>query len=224
MNRFLLNLFLLVSAGEIISTLIDIPLLHMVCKPALLPILGLFYYNSVKSQQSEFSMAVVLAIVFSWAGDVLLMFQQNEQLFFMLGLVSFLTAHVFYIFAYRQHQSIDDSNTLKGLRKVRFGFPILFAGFGLLSILYNHLGPLKIPVIIYAGILTIMVLVALFRFGRTNTSSFSFVFAGAILFMMSDSLLAINKFLEPLPFESFWIMSTYIGAQYLIVRGLLKHQ
>jgi uncharacterized membrane protein YhhN len=224
MTRFLLNLFLLVSAGEIISTLIEIPLLHFVCKPALLPILGLYYCTSIREQHGELSIAVLLAVLFSWAGDVLLMFQQNGELFFMLGLISFLTAHVFYIFAYRQHQSGDDSKTLKGLQRIRFGFPIVFAGFGLLSILYKHLGPLQIPVIIYAGVLTIMALVALFRYGKTTTSSFSFVFAGAILFMMSDSLLAINKFLEPLPFEGFWIMITYIGAQYFIVRGLLKHQ
>lgn len=224
MTRFFLNLFLLVSAGEIVSTIIEIPLLHFVCKPALLPLLGLYYITTIREQQSTLSIAVVLAIAFSWAGDVLLMFQQKGELFFMLGLVSFLSAHVFYIFAYRQHQSGDDSKTLKGLQKVRFGFPILFAGFGLLSILYNHLGPLKIPVIVYAGVLTAMALVALFRFGKTTTSSFSMVFAGAILFMMSDSLLAINKFLEPLPFEGFWIMITYIGAQYFIVRGLLKHQ
>jgi uncharacterized membrane protein YhhN len=223
MTRFLLNVFLLVSAGEIISTLIEIPLLHFVCKPAILPTLGLYYWTSIREKKSELSIAVLLAIVFSWIGDVLLMFQEGGELFFMLGLVSFLTAHVFYIFAYRQHQTIGSDNELKGLQKVRFGFPIVLAGFGLLSILYGHLGPLKVPVIVYAGILTTMALVALFRFGKTSAASFSFVFAGAILFMMSDSLLAINKFLEPLPFEGFWIMVTYIGAQYFIVRGLLKH-
>jgi uncharacterized membrane protein YhhN len=58
---------------------------------------------------------------------------------------------------------------------------------------------MKIPVLIYAAVLTGMVLVALFRFGKTSSSSFALVFGGAILFMISDSLIAINKFLEPLP-------------------------
>jgi uncharacterized membrane protein YhhN len=68
-----------------------------------------------------------------------------------------------------------------------------------------------------------MVMVALFRFGKTTAGSFAMVFGGAILFMISDSLIAINKFLEPLPQSGFWIMTTYIGAQFLIVRGLLRH-
>jgi uncharacterized membrane protein YhhN len=78
--------------------------------------------------------------------------------------------------------------------------------------------------LVYAGVLTYMVLSALFRFGKTNSGSFTMVFGGAILFMMSDSLIAINKFLEPLSMAGFWVMITYITAQFLIVKGLLKHE
>ena len=44
---------------------------------------------------------------------------------------------------------------------------------------------------------------------------------GAIFFIISDSLLAINKFYFPLPYSAFWIMSTYSFAQYFIVSGIL---
>jgi uncharacterized membrane protein YhhN len=224
MSRLFLYLFLLVSAGEITSTLIDWPQLHIVCKPLLMVTLGLYYWAETRNKQAEISLSVLVAIVFSGAGDVLLMFQESDQIFFMLGLAAFLTAHVFYIFAYKQHQYVEADEALQGLRKVRFAFPIVFAGIGLVSILYPKLGDLTLPVIVYASVITIMALTALFRFGRTSSTSFAYVFGGAIVFMMSDSLLAINKFLEPLPLESFWIMLTYISAQYLIVRGLLKHQ
>jgi uncharacterized membrane protein YhhN len=50
------------------------------------------------------------------------------------------------------------------------------------------------------------------------------VFGGATLFMISDSLIAINRFLEPLPRVGIWVMITYIAAQYLILTGLLKHR
>lgn len=223
MKKLFLFLFLFVSAGEILSTLTDMPMLHTVCKPALMIALGLYYWASQRSHQLPVSGVVVLAIVFSCAGDVFLMFQSANPIFFMLGLGAFLVAHVFYIFTYKQHQHGDDSHALQGLQKVRFGFPIVFAGIGLVTILYGNLGELKIPVIVYAAVLTFMVLTALYRFGKTNASSFALVFAGAILFMMSDSLIAINKFMEPLPLDGFWVMITYISAQFLIVTGLLKH-
>jgi uncharacterized membrane protein YhhN len=223
MKKVFLYLFLLAGAGEILSMFVDAPVLHSICKPALMITLGLYYGASQRLQQVPLSGVVVLAIIFSCAGDILLMFQQNDPMFFMFGLGAFLLAHVFYIFAYKQHQQGDSSHALIGLQKVRFGFPIVFAGIGLVTILYGNLEALKIPVIIYAATITFMTLTALYRFGRTGASSFAMVFGGAILFMISDSLIAINKFMEPLPLAGFWIMTTYISAQFLIVKGLLKH-
>lgn len=223
MKRTFLYLFVLVSIGEIIAMLTDASLVHMICKPAIMIMLGLYYWMTQHSRQESISVPLGVAIIFSCAGDVFLMLQQSNSNFFMVGLGAFLIAHVFYIFAYKQHQGETSADELQGLRKIRFALPIVLSGTGLITILYNHLGDLKIPVVIYAGVLTYMVLAALFRFGKTNVISFAMVFGGAILFMISDSLIAINKFLEPLPQAGFWIMSTYITAQFLIVRGILKH-
>ena len=76
---------------------------------------------------------------------------------------------------------------------------------------------------VYALVLIVMVLNSVFRYGRTSNVSFSLVFLGSILFMFSDSVLAINKFLKPVPAAGFWIMSTYILAQFLIIHGLVRH-
>jgi uncharacterized membrane protein YhhN len=85
------------------------------------------------------------------------------------------------------------------------------------------LGALKIPVIVYAVVLMVMVAAAIRRFHNTSNQSFVMVVVGAILFMVSDSLLAINKFLEPVSNASILIMLTYITAQLLIVEGLIRH-
>lgn len=167
---------------------------------------------------------VLMAIVFSCLGDTLLMLQKHNPNYFMFGLGAFLVAHIFYILAYRQHQGEGSADELQGLQRIRFALPVVLSGTGLVVILYNHLGDLKIPVLVYATVLTYMVLTALFRFGKTNTGSFTMVFGGAILFMISDSLIAVSKFLEPLAMGSFWIMTTYIAAQFLIVRGLIRHE
>lgn len=224
MKKIFLYLFILVSGGVLLADVGDADILYMLCKPAIMITLGLHYWITERNQDQPLSKSVVLAIIFSCAGDTLLMLQGKDENFFMFGLAAFLVAHIFYILAYRQHQSSDTSNELQGLQKIRYAFPILLSGTGLVVILYSRLGGMKIPVLIYAIVLTGMVLAALFRFGKTNASSFALVFGGAILFMISDSLIAINKFLEPLPMAGIWIMVTYLFAQYLIVTGLSKHR
>lgn len=224
MKKIFLYLFVLVSMGVLLAEVGDADLVYLICKPAIMIMLGLHYGMMQRDQGQILSKSVVLAIIFSCAGDTLLMFQEKDGSFFMFGLGAFLVAHIFYILAYRQHQSSDTSNELQGLQKIRYAFPIILSGTGLVVILYSRLGEMKIPVLIYAIVLTGMVLAALFRFGKTSSSSFALVFGGAILFMISDSLIAINKFLEPLPMAGIWIMVTYIVAQYLIVTGLSKHK
>lgn len=224
MKKIFLYLFMLVSAGVLLAELGGADLVYRICKPAIMITLGLHYAVLMREQSQPLSKSVILAIIFSCAGDVLLMLQGRNENFFMFGLGAFLVAHIFYILAYRQHQSSDTSNELQGLQKIRYAFPIILTGTGMVVVLYSRLHALKIPVVIYAIVLTAMVLAALFRFGKTNSSSFARVFGGAILFMISDSLIAINRFLEPLPKAGLWIMITYVVAQYLIVTGLLKHK
>ena len=67
---------------------------------------------------------------------------------------------------------------------------------------------------VYALILIAMVLNSVFRYGRTINVSFWLVFVGSIFFMLSDSVLAINKFFRPVTAAGFWIMSTYILAEF----------
>jgi uncharacterized membrane protein YhhN len=69
-----------------------------------------------------------------------------------------------------------------------------------------------------------MALTALFRYGRTNSKSFLLIFIGAVLFMVSDSVLAINKFHNAFSAAGALIMLTYCLAQFLIVEGALVHE
>jgi uncharacterized membrane protein YhhN len=219
MKKISLYLFIIASLGEILSEVNRLQYLHQVCKPLIMVTLGIYYLS-----RAEYRSAVVgLAIFFSLAGDVLLMFEGENPSFFILGLAAFLIAHISYILAYRQHQDESLENSLKGVQKIRFSFPIVLAGTGLIVVLYPSLGSLKIPVVMYALILIVMVLNSVFRYGRTSDVSFWLVFVGSIFFMFSDSVLAINKFFRPVAAAGVWIMGTYILAQVLIIQGLLKH-
>jgi uncharacterized membrane protein YhhN len=189
-----------------------------ISKCLLLPALCGYYVAS-----GSRSIVFVGALFFCWVGDVLLIFQQRDEMFFMGGLAAFLTGHVLYIVAYRQHRSEDRSLELLNTQKVRFALPVLLAATGLFTVLLPMLGGLAVPVLLYTIVIALMVMNAIFRYGRTNASSFWLVFGGALLFMVSDSILALNKFLSPLPLAGFWIMMTYIGAQLMIVAGIRKH-
>jgi uncharacterized membrane protein YhhN len=217
MKRFFLALFALVFVLELISEATDLALLFQIAKPLIIPaLIGLYWVAA-----EERSLIVIVALVFSWAGDVLLMF--SGELFFMLGLAAFLLSHVFYIVTYRQYKK-ESGDGFHGVQKARYAFPIVLAATGLLTVLFPSLGGMRVPVTIYALVLMVMTLAALFRFGYTPLPSFWFVFGGAILFMISDSTLAINKFLSPVPNSALIIMSTYMSAQFLIVWGLIRHK
>lgn len=166
----------------------------------------------------------LIALFFSWLGDVFLIFQHRNSLYFMLGLGAFLIAHLTYVYTYKKARIEGvETHGLLSTQRIRYTFMLILAGLGLVYVLFPYLGDMMIPVIVYASVIVLMAIYALNRFGKTSLSSFFLVFLGAIVFMVSDSTLAINKFMQPIPYAGVWIMLTYILAQYLIVEGLLKH-
>jgi len=210
-------LFFIFALAEVTAQIFNLPKLHWVAKPLLVVLLAAYYRQGVPAVHKAF----LFALAFCWLGDILLMFDHDHALFFMAGLGSFLIAHLLLIFSYRQLLLADDN--FQGTQRVRLSFPILLAGSGLVVILYPRLNELKIPVMVYALVLTLMVVQSIFRLGRTNAMSFWLVFFGAVFFMLSDALLAINKFYQPIRFAGVWVMITYIAALYLIVNGVIAH-
>lgn len=206
-----------IAIVHLVAISFNMALIGAVTKPLLVVVLAIYYLLA----SSKRNVLFLVALFFCWLGDVLLMFQ-GDEMFFIAGLVSFLTGHVLYIICYRKF--VRSGSGLTGPQRIRFALPLVLAGTGLVTVLFPHLGALQIPVMVYALVITLMAIQALFRYGYTNAKSFILVFAGAISFMISDSLLAINKFMQPLPLAGLAIMFTYILAQYLIVEGVLQHE
>lgn len=223
MKNKLLFVFVVVALADLTALYFQLGQLEYLAKPLIMVVLGLYYYSSIRNDKKTISKPVLIAIFFSWSGDVALLFDDLNELYFMLGLGFFLIAHIGYILSYDQHKNEKEGTGLLGVQRFRFALPIVLAGTGLITILYPHLNDLKIPVIIYSVVLMVMVLKALFRFGYTSQKSFWFVFTGALLFMVSDSLIAITKFLSGFPLASLAIMTNYILAQFLIISGLVVH-
>jgi uncharacterized membrane protein YhhN len=222
--KIALALFCIVSLGELYSQLTDWRGLHLYTKPLLMPLLTVYTISMVSVSLNKNILFTILgALFFSWLGDSFLMYQQKDDGFFMLGLGCFFAAHVLYIIMYRQisHRPVVDRYVLlKRLLSLVF---IAF-GLGLVWLIWGGLAEMKLPVAAYATVLIIMGIGAVWRFDQTNFPSFMIVLAGAILFIISDSIIALDKFYLKKPNGGFWVMLTYISAQYLIVYGALKHE
>lgn len=214
-----LVLFFLVSIAELLAVSLGWMEVHMIAKSLIMLSLIGYYMGAVARRNGHF----LRAMFFCWAGDVLLLKQADDEMFFILGLVAFLIGHLLYILAYRELRWTDAASGLLMPQKIRVSFPVALAGTGLIVVLLPTLGGLMIPVIVYAVVLMGMVMASFFRYGRTSPDSFWFVAVGALLFMVSDSILAINKFHTPFEAASPLIMLTYILAQYLIAQGAVRH-
>jgi len=117
--------------------------------------------------------------------------------------------------------STRGKNALSGSRAYLV-IPVLVFGIGLIYFLYGDLSGMRIPVIIYAIVILFMLAGAINRIEKVNRQSYFLVLTGAILFVISDSLIAINKFSFHFEYSGIVIMSTYLAAQYLIVTGYIK--
>ncbi|WP_111683666.1 lysoplasmalogenase [Winogradskyella tangerina] len=188
---------------------------HYIAKPAIVVSLIFLFLKTSKGLNRAIINLTTMALIFSLLGDTLLMFVDRSPHFFTFGLVAFLLAHLMYILVFLKH---------KKLSRAIFGFIVVLLVYasGLFYLLKDGLGDMLIPVVIYMVVILSMAATAFLRRQKVNKWSFNLVFLGALCFMISDSILALNKFYQPIPMSHISIMVTYALAQYLIVIGILK--
>lgn len=213
-------------AGEKVYELYQNPVLIFITKPLLMPVLIAWMLVNRPAANGRFHTIILVSLVFSMAGDCFLMLK-NDNLF-LFGLSAFLIAHILYIIGFANNLKTSPLPLPWG-GKIMLALPYLGFVAVFLYILKEHIltNPATkdffIPVVVYACTIGIMGIFAMYRMSATNKLSFRLILAGALLFIASDSMIAINKFVSPLSNASLLIMSTYIIAQYLIVKGTLCH-
>lgn len=219
LKKNFLILFLIILALVFYANVVESLMLHIIFKPLI--VISLLVYLFMEDGHKEKAVTFAIGgLILSLLGDILLIFQSENPLFFIGGLVSFLVAHVSYIFYYLRSSNTVAVKQLKG--KPVFIFMMVIYGIVFCLLLYNNLGGLKVPVFLYTTVLIGMNIFALNRYGKVNDTSFKLIMTGAICFALSDSLLAINKFLLPLPLAGVWILGSYAAAQYFITKGVLS--
>jgi uncharacterized membrane protein YhhN len=190
---------------------------HNLTKPLILTSLILFFYLEGKHLLPKTKRNMLFALTFSLVGDVLLMFEDDSINFFLFGLISFLLAHGFYIMVF-----LNKMNCLK--KPIPFITILIIYALGFLYMLYDGLGSMLLPVVIYMLTILSMAITAVLRKDHVPNLSYNLVLIGVLLFLISDSILAVNKFYGKVPFEHLFIMGTYAFAQYCIVMGIIKQK
>ena len=191
--------------------------LHWLFKPLTLVLALVWVATAHVAARAPVFLKVLLlvALLASLIGDTLLMLPGN---FFIAGLVAFLSAHLAYIVLLKR--STPGSGTTPS-RKALWG--TLGYGALMMTLLWSGLpGPvMRGAVAAYVVVIALMAAQAMGRAVLRADAASRWVAWGACFFMLSDSLLAINKFMQPLPTASLWILSTYYIAQVLIMRHVL---
>lgn len=202
--------FVLASILDIVGIIFSIPLLIFIFKPLIIFSLLFLYVFSLPKRIKWY----VIALEFSFFGDVLLLF--SGELFFIGGLVSFLMAH--FLFIKIVISRIKEVNFLKAL----FSAVPFLAVFGLLIFtLKDSLNQMLWPVVIYGLTIATFGAVSFLDFLNTKSKKSLLMLFGAVVFMISDSLLAINKFYSPAHILEIFVMVTYVLAQYFIFRSMI---
>jgi uncharacterized membrane protein YhhN len=158
-----------------------------------------------------------IGLVFSLAGDIFLMLPTNH---FIEGLISFLFAHIAYIIGL--NQTIPPLNIVSLILTIL----VLVTAYQMYRRITSTLSEaggksLKIPLLIYTVAISIMLLSALLTLVRPSWDALPalIISIGALMFFISDSILAWNKFVHVINYGNLAVMVTYHLGQLGIILG-----
>ncbi|MFG2503720.1 lysoplasmalogenase [Streptomyces sp. NPDC048441] len=201
--RLLLVVFALAALGDLTALLAGSDGAHTIFKPLLMPLLAA-YVCTVEGPR-----LLTVALLFGWGGDTLLLSDADPA--FLAGMGSFAAGHICYLTLFKRH----------GAARGRAAWLVAAYATALIAtvaLLWPDLPQdMRGPVAGYSLLLTAMAFAAT-RLGLTAA-------AGGALFLLSDTLIATGVAEWPqAPRPDFWIMLTYIAAQFLLVSGVLAAQ
>ena len=184
------------------------PGLIYIFKPLTMVFIILIAVLSKTPPSSRYRVVIIAGLLFSLVGDILLMLPVD---LFIAGLISFLIAQLIYTYAFRSG------------RPLRFKYlaMLLFVIYGVLvyAILLPGLNGMAVPVAAYIVVILTMAWQAWDQWDQLRSRWALLAFIGALLFVASDSILALNKFGEPFYAARALTLSTYYTAQWLIANS-----
>lgn len=222
-KKVLIGFYALFSVANILADAFSHVMLGMVTKPFLMVWLSLYFHVATKHRPSRFSRFILFGFLFSIAGDTFLMLVDNPPhipSFFLLGLGSFLLAHLCYLTAFLRY-----SDGIGLIRKK----PLLVLPFIVFWISINWVmwegvpSGMKLPVVVYSLAISAMAVGCLNLRELMPARAWQVLFVGVLCFLFSDTIIGINKFyyMGTMPYARFLIMAPYLLGQFLIAQGAI---
>jgi uncharacterized membrane protein YhhN len=175
-----------------------------VCKP-LTTLLILLMAVTAAGADPRYRILTTAGLAASLAGDVFLMLPRDR---FTAGLASFLAAHLAYAAAFATRPSgLADGMLLVGL---------LAVAAGIVRVLWAGLGRLRVPVLVYVAAIMGMAWLACVRWRAGVAVGAGLAAVGALTFVLSDALLALDRFRRPFRHSRAWVLASYYAAQALL--------
>lgn len=204
MRRILTGLALLAATGTIVADAQGSAAVF-VAKPLALLLLLATTLRRGPVPSARYRGLIAAGLLCSLAGDVLLLW---PDALFVAGLLAFLVAHVCYLTAFRTEGGDRPGAGLL--------VPLLGVAVAVLALTWKGLGAMRVPVVAYVGVIVAMWWTALGRWQAVRDRSAMLAAVGATAFVVSDGLLALNRFRAPLPAAALLVLTPYYAAQFLL--------
>ena len=190
-------------------------LIRYTTKPLLMPLLACVYLLD----NINLDWWVILGIAGGFIGDMCLMIPDPNKTkrFFKIGLISFLLGHIFYIISLFLMTDFSKYE----FWSLSLTTPYIAIGIIVYPRLIKHTGKMKIPVTIYLIVIILMGVSTTLLWGSSEPISIILLMIGALVFIVSDTINAFNKFAKEIPYERIYTMTTYLLGQFLLVLGFL---
>lgn len=163
-----------------------------------------------KGVDTRFRRTLILALCFCLLGDILLL----KSEYFVFGLGAFLLGHLLFAKGFMGLHGFQ--------RNPVIALALLSIGIGLYAWLYPDLGDLKYPVTAYILVILFMAWQGIGLYMEERTKAYGFIALGVVLFMFSDSMIAVDKFKVPFELAGVVVLSTYWLAITLIANGGIR--
>lgn len=194
---------------------------RQITKLLIMPTLILFLFANAKKNRYPTSKFIIFTgLLFAFLGDALLL--KSGSQWFIGGMIAFLITHICYTVFFLRFAKVKFTNATE--------FAIAAVVVSVISVkiiqfLTPYLGDMKIPVKIYVAAISVMAATAANLLGNKllKILATSFFIPGAILFMLSDAVLAVNYFIYHEPFLDVVVMMSYGYAQCLMVQGFARY-
>jgi uncharacterized membrane protein YhhN len=175
--------------------------IHYAFKPLTMVLIISLAWERTLASPSSYGYLVISGLCLSLLGDIFLMLPKNR---FRPGLVAFLAAHVLYIFALSQGIQLRSYFVL---------VPLLLLGAIIYAVIFKNIRRLRVPVLVYVLVLSLLAWVAINRHLTFADQASLLVMLGGLLFFVSDSALAVNRFRKKFWLAEILILSAYFAAQ-----------